>query len=199
MNSTKERILEEALVCFAESGYKGTNLRDLASRLDLSKSALYRHFTSKEDIWNAVLDMMGDYYSEHIGNGENTSITPKNCEELYTMTMRMLDFTMHDKKVILTRQLLLTEQFRDERAKQLATFHFLTRTRAFYTRVFERMMECGILKKENAEMLALSYTAPITELIHLCDREPDKEKKVVEEIGSYVRHFISVYQEDNNG
>ena len=40
-NSTKSRILDEALVVFAGNGYRGTNLRDLAARLGLSKSALY--------------------------------------------------------------------------------------------------------------------------------------------------------------
>ena len=46
---TKERILDAALVSFAEHGYKGTNLRDLAAGMGLSKSALYRHYESKED------------------------------------------------------------------------------------------------------------------------------------------------------
>ena len=57
-NTTKSRILEEALIMFAENGYKGTNLRDLAARLGFSKSALYKHYSSKEDIWNALLDRM---------------------------------------------------------------------------------------------------------------------------------------------
>ena len=49
-NTTKNRILEQALIMFAENGYKGTNLRELASALGLSKSALYKHYESKEDI-----------------------------------------------------------------------------------------------------------------------------------------------------
>ena len=59
-SSTKNRILDEALVMFAENGYKGTNLRDLAARLGLSKSALYKHYESKEAIWNALLHGMSD-------------------------------------------------------------------------------------------------------------------------------------------
>ena len=47
-NTTKIRILDEALIMFAENGYKGTNLRDLAARLGLSKSALYKHYASKK-------------------------------------------------------------------------------------------------------------------------------------------------------
>ena len=57
-NTTKEKILDAALVSFAENGYRGTNLRDLAAGLGLSKSALYRHYESKEDVWNAIPDRM---------------------------------------------------------------------------------------------------------------------------------------------
>ena len=67
-NTTKERILDAALVSFAENGYKGTNLRDLAAGMGLSKSALYRHYESKEDIWNAVFDQMEAYYVSRFGS-----------------------------------------------------------------------------------------------------------------------------------
>ena len=192
-NTTKERILDEALVCFANYGYKGTNLRDLAAGLNLSKSALYKHFTSKEDIWNAVIDRMEAYYSERFGSPERPPETPKTCEELRQMTSRMLDFTMHDRKIILTRQLLLTEQFHDERAKNLTTAHFLTGTTAIYTHVFAEMMQNGVLKSDDPEMLAFAFTAPISTLIQLCDREPEKEAEIMRRIEAFTEHFIKTY------
>lgn len=42
--TTKERILDAALEMFAENGYAGTNMRDLAQSVGLTKSALYKHF-----------------------------------------------------------------------------------------------------------------------------------------------------------
>ncbi len=197
-NTTKEKILDAALVSFAENGYKGTNLRDLAAGLGLSKSALYRHYTSKEDIWNAVIDRMEAYYVSRFGSPEKMPPTPKSCEELITMTMLMLDFTLHDKRVILTRRLLLKEQFRDERAQQLATLHFLNGTKEIYTKVFAEMMENGILKKDDPEMIAFSYTAPITALIHYCDREPEKEPEIMRQIEAFVKHFIKTYEKVEN-
>ena len=192
-NTTKEKILDAALVSFAENGYKGTNLRDLAAGLGLSKSALYRHYESKADIWNAVIDRMEAYYVSRFGSPENTPPTPKSCEELLTVTMRMLDFTMHDKRVILTRQLLLKEQFRDERARHFATLHFLNGTKDIYARIFAEMMENGILKKDDPDMLAFAYTAPITALIHYCDREPEKEPEILQQVEAFVKHFIKTY------
>ena len=193
-NTTKEKILDGALVSFAENGYKGTNLRDLAAGMELSKSALYRHYESKEDIWNAVIDRMEAYYVSRFGSPDRMPPTPKTCDELFTMTMRMLDFTMHDKRVILTRRLLLTEQFRDDRARHFATLHFLTGTQEIYKKIFTEMMENGILKKDDPDMLAFAYTTPISALIHYCDREPEKEPEIMGQVEAFVKHFIRIYK-----
>ena len=39
---TKERILETALELFAENGYPGTSMSDIAGKLGLTKAALYK-------------------------------------------------------------------------------------------------------------------------------------------------------------
>lgn len=194
-NMTKSRILDEALVMFAENGYKGTNLRDLASQLGLSKSALYKHYKSKEDIWNCLLDRMESYYAEHFGSESNLPSQPKSCEELLVVTMQMIRFTVNDPKIILTRKLLLTEQFHDERVKKLATKHFLEGTQKIFAVIFEKMMADGFMKKDNPETLSFSYTSPITSLIHLCDREPENQEQIFKRIENFITHFISTYAE----
>ena len=193
MENTKEKILDAALVSFAENGYRGTNLRDLAASLNLSKSALYKHYKSKEDIWNAVIDSMEAYYTERFGSPDRLPPVPDSCDELAEMTLRMLDFTMRDKKVVLIRRLLLTEQFRDERARRLATFHFLTGTKDIYTHVFAGMMNKGLIRRDDPEMLAFAYTAPVTALVHLCDREPEREAEITDLIENFVKHFVKTY------
>ena len=195
-NSTKNRILDEALVMFAENGYKGTNLRDLAASLGLSKSALYKHYTSKEDIWNSLLDRMEAYYTEHFGSESNLPPQPKSCEELLVVTMQMIRFTVNDPKIILTRKLLLTEQYHDERVKKLATKHFLEGTQKMFAVIFEKMMSDGLLKKYNPEMLSFIYTAPITSLVHLCDRESHNHEQILERIEDFVTRFISTYSQN---
>lgn len=189
-NSTKNRILNEALIMFAENGYKGTNLRDLAARLGLSKSALYKHYESKEAIWNSMIDKMEYYYAQRFGSAERLPQIPKSGEELFGLTMGMIKFTVHDPQIILTRKLLITEQFHDERIRRLATKHFLEGTANIFAKVFEQMMKNGILKECDPAMLALAYTAPITALVHLCDREPEKREEALHKIEEFVRCFI---------
>ena len=194
---TKERILDEALRQFSQKGYDGTNIRELTASLGLVKSSMYKHFGSKEDIWNALLDEMIAYYNEHFGSAENLPPVPDSLDGLVSMTMQMVNFTIHDERVVMTRKLLTIEQFRDERARKLATKHFLTGLTEMFTHIFEGMIDRKLLQSDDPKMLAFAYIAPISALIHLCDREPEKEDNTVSQIESFSRHFIKTYAKKN--
>ena len=156
---------------------------------------MYRHFESKEDIWNALLDELIAYYEARFGSPEHLPLVPDSLEELVAMTMRMVDFTIHDERVIKSRKLLAIEQFRDERARDLATKHFLTGLTSMFTQLFSGMMDKGLLRRDDPAMLAFAYTAPISALIHLCDREPEKTDEAITQIEAFSRHFIKTYGE----
>ncbi len=194
---TKERILEAALDMFSQKGYDGTNIRELTASLGLVKSSMYRHFQSKEDIWNALLDEMTAYYGERFGSAEHLPPVPESAEDLVRMTMRMVNFTVHDEKVVMTRKLLTIEQYRDARARDLATKHFLTGLIKMFSFVFSGMMDRGLLRRDDPEMLAFSYTAPISALIHLCTREPENTEEALRKAEAFSRHFIKVYGTEN--
>ncbi|MBR0413506.1 MAG: TetR/AcrR family transcriptional regulator [Clostridia bacterium] len=191
---TKERILAAALEMFSQKGYAGTNIRELTASLGLVKSSLYKHFGSKEEIWDTLFEEMGAYYEAHFGSAEHLPPVPDSLEELVAMTMRMVDFTVHDEKIVMTRKLLAIEQFRDARAKELATKHFLTGLQDIFTPVFAGMMEKGLLRGDDPAMLAFAYTAPITSLIHLCDREPERTEEALVAVEAFSRHFVKTYQ-----
>ena len=173
-NDTKERILAAALEMFSENGYAGTNIRELTASLGLVKSSMYKHFKSKEEIWNTLLDELIAYYEARFGSPERLPPVPDSLEELVEMTMRMVQFTVRDEKIVKTRKMLMVEQFRDERARDLATKYFLSGLTEMFTQVFTGMMDKGCLRRDDPAMLAFAYTAPISSLIHLCDREPGR-------------------------
>jgi AcrR family transcriptional regulator len=192
-NDTKERILAAALEMFSQKGYAGTNIRELSASLGLVKSGVYKHYESKEAIWNALLDQMIAYYAEHFGSAEHLPSVPDSLEEFVQMTMHMVNITVHDEKIIMTRKVLTLEQYRDARACELATKHFLTGLTEMFTHVFTGMMDKGLLRKDDPKMLAFAYTAPISALIHLCDREPEKTEGAIAQIEAFSRHFIATY------
>ena len=192
-NDTKERILSAALELFSQKGYAGTNIRELSASLGLVKSGVYKHYESKEAIWNALLDEMIAYYGEHFGSAEHLPPVPDSPEELTRLTMQMVNITVHDEKIVMTRKVLTLEQFRDERARALASKHFLTGLVEMFTPVLSGMMEKGLLKRDDPAMLAFAYTAPISALIHLCDREPEKTEDAIAQLEAFSRHFIAAY------
>ena len=53
---TRQRILDAALRHFAEHGYAGTSIRDLADELGVTKAAVHYHFAAKEQIVLALLE-----------------------------------------------------------------------------------------------------------------------------------------------
>jgi len=53
---TAERILDAAEIVFAERGFAGAAIRDIAARVELNPASLYNHFPGKQDLYEAVLD-----------------------------------------------------------------------------------------------------------------------------------------------
>jgi len=54
--ATRAALLEEATALFAERGYAGTSLADVASASAVTRGAVYHHFASKQALFEAVLD-----------------------------------------------------------------------------------------------------------------------------------------------
>jgi TetR/AcrR family transcriptional regulator len=55
---TRDRVLQVAQALFAERGYRGTSLRDIAKRIGIKAPSLLHHFPSKQQLYLAVLDRM---------------------------------------------------------------------------------------------------------------------------------------------
>jgi AcrR family transcriptional regulator len=54
--STRDRILDAAEGLFATRGFSGTAMRDIAARVGLNPASLYNHFSSKQALYEAVLE-----------------------------------------------------------------------------------------------------------------------------------------------
>lgn len=55
--NARERLLETAIGMFAQKGYAGTSVREIAEQAGVSKPVLYYYFKSKEGLFLAILEM----------------------------------------------------------------------------------------------------------------------------------------------
>ena len=55
--ATRTALLDEATLLFAERGYAGTSLEDVASASQVTRGAVYHHFASKQALFEAVLEL----------------------------------------------------------------------------------------------------------------------------------------------
>jgi len=74
----REQILAAATKAFARNGFTATGLDDIAGEAGITRVILYRHFDSKTDLYEAVLDrfcaVLGDHVAEPVGGFTDASI-----------------------------------------------------------------------------------------------------------------------------
>ena len=56
MNRTKRKIFEIAMKLFSEKGYDATSIEEITATVGVAKGTLYYHFSSKEEIFNFLVE-----------------------------------------------------------------------------------------------------------------------------------------------
>ena len=126
--NTKEKILEEALRLFAQRGYMGTSMNDIASRLGVTKAALYKHYKSKQEILDSIIDKMNELDMERVKQyempeGDLEKVTAEYKETAFDKIkqftkVQFLHWTEEEFSSCF-RKMLTLEQYREPQMSQL--------------------------------------------------------------------------------
>ena len=82
IQDTKKYITDTARRLFSEFSYLGVSMNDIAKKLNVTKAALYYHFTSKAEIYEKVLDNVFNDLSLFIAQASNEATIDKKLHKL---------------------------------------------------------------------------------------------------------------------
>ncbi|MDF0529357.1 TetR/AcrR family transcriptional regulator [Tsukamurella sp. 8F] len=89
----REHILDTAKELFLESGFEGTSMDSVAARAQTSKRSLYAHFPTKDALFGAVIDRIGELFQGRMQTPDAYSDVPDEAVALYcARLMQMLSW-----------------------------------------------------------------------------------------------------------
>lgn len=196
---TKERILETALTLFAQSGYLGTSMHDIAKELGITKGALYKHYASKQEILDSIVESTAAQYEAdtdkihiHVQNVQRdipvfTEITE---DALFEKVRQIFEYSLHNDAISRFRRMMTIEQFRSPELAALYSKRYVERILHYHAGIFRALIAAGEIVAEDPDALAMMYVAPVITLIGICDRQPERETECLDKLQSHVRLFF---------
>ena len=82
----RKQLLASAAQCFARYGYRGTTTAKIAAEAGVSEPIIYRHFKTKQDLFIALIDKVGDDVFQNWQEATQQACTP--LEKLQVLLYR---------------------------------------------------------------------------------------------------------------
>ena len=148
----RQAVLETAARLFAERGFGGTNLQDIAAELGISRPALYYYFNSKEDILASMVEEITVFSGKRAT--ELVAKTDTNPSELLRQLVEnharwLLDHSIEFKMIDRSENdLPAAVRKTNDRSKRLVLDNF--------TRIIERGIEIGHFRPIDPQVTAFA-------------------------------------------
>lgn len=203
--STKESIIEEALRQFSQKGFDGTSMSDIAKPLGITKAALYKHFESKQQIFDRIIEESEVKYKDvleklsvHYTDDSNKKMNKKDvdvysgisAEGLCENVLTFVRFSMSDEYSRQVRRMLTISQFQSRELSEMYTRRYVDAMLGFDEKLFEQLIKAGVIKQGNPKVLAAMFYAPVIMYMGIWDREPERAKECEKAIRNHVKQFF---------
>ena len=179
MGNRKEEILIVALHLFARDGYEAVSVSQIAGELDMTKGALYRHYKSKRDIFDCIVQCMEQQDSEQARQNEVPEESIEKVPEEYQnvsvedfvgYSKSMFEYWTEDDFASSFRKMLTLEQFRNEEMQNLYQQYLVSGPAEYVKDLFKNM------EIKNPEENAVKFYANMFFYYSVYDGATDKAK-----------------------
>ena len=179
MSNRKEEILIVVLHLFARDGYEAVSVSQIAGELDMTKGALYRHYKSKRDIFDCIVQRMEQQDSEQARQNEVPEESIEKVPEEYQnvsvedfvgYSKSMFEYWTEDDFASSFRKMLTLEQFRNEEMQNLYQQYLVSGPAEYVKDLFKNM------EIKNPEEEAVKFYANMFFYYSVYDGATDKTK-----------------------
>lgn len=184
MMTTKERIIEESLKLFAVNGYESVSVRTIAAAVGIRDSALYKHFSSKQAIFDAIVEQSIERFKQQYTKVDMEHLNPDN---LVDSCMMMFRYQTRDPWIQYFRQILIIEQFRNPQMAEFYKKIFIDMPIIGQKNIFEELIQAKIMKDKDAYVMAMELYAPFF-LFHTVK---ENDKTLDKHLRKHVENFMS--------
>ena len=162
---TRQAILDAALDLFAQKGYFGTSLRDVASSVGVRESALYNYFDSKAALFDALI--LADQHTkvERLSSIADGPITDGRAalEQLAITTLESFA-APRDQQLF---RILMSDGIRLAKVGRINLYERMGNGRERLHDIMRRLIREGWLRDGDPQMLAMAFASPLIVWRHL--------------------------------
>ena len=192
-------MLDAALEHFSREGWGGTSIRDLARDAGVREGSVYKHFPSKQAIFDALVERADARMAEvaaalaspgaalpgYRGIGE---------EQLAAIAEGFFNAVLHDRELAALRRLFIVSQYRDPQIGRRLRHYWIEQPLAFQAGVFAGLIRSGDFRDGLDPMAtALAFFGPVLALLQLAESGDGAEERARALLRSHVHHFRTTH------
>lgn len=191
--TTREAIVVEARRCFAEHGYDGTSLNEIAEAVGIRRPSLLHHFPSKDAIYVAVFNETLAQWSVRVEAAVGRGLEGwQKVDQVLTAGFRFFQENPEFVRIVRREALDGGDHLGIDLGAALRPF--LLRAMAW----FEHEIDAGRFRRVDTEQLLitgysvlLSYFSDAPFLVNLLDRDPYDDRAVEARL-KHIRNLFHV-------
>ncbi|MEO2239784.1 TetR/AcrR family transcriptional regulator [Dorea sp. YH-dor226] len=201
--NTKERIVDEALTLFSVQGFKGTTVKNIADAVGIKDSSIYKHFKSKQEILDAIVDQMKGRMEELSGtlgipqdideDSVMTAYKDLSLQELQEISRKAFLFYLKDEFMSRFWRLSQMEQYQNREIYNIYRSIFFEQSIKYQTELFAEMIRQGAFREADPEVVAVNFYAPIYFLLSKYQEESDVEE-ALRMLDKQIEEFYHIYK-----